>query len=109
MVTADLPKLESVAQQLAARLRDDDPRLTWAWLARELPEPADWYRLAHVLACAVPVDKTWGELTAWARESDCQIGVSLSPSPGSGPVSTGYPHRRPQVIHRATCEDPDSG
>jgi len=66
-VTADLGKLESVAQQLIGRIHEDDPKLVWAWLARELPEPADWYRLVHVLACAVPTDRTWGELTAWAR------------------------------------------
>lgn len=63
----DLPRLESVAQQLAARIRDDEPWMVHAWLARELPDPADWYRLCFVLACAVPVEPRWSELTAWAK------------------------------------------
>jgi hypothetical protein len=56
-----------VAQQLAARVRDDEPWLVHAWLARELPDPKDWYRLCFVLACAIPDDRTWLKLTDWAR------------------------------------------
>lgn len=84
VVTADLDRLEAVAQQLIGRIHEDDPVLTWAWLARELPEPADWYRLAHVLACAVPTDRTWGELTAWARKAD--LSGFGSPQGTSAPV-----------------------
>ncbi len=68
-MAADVPRLESVAQQLIARIHEDDPVRTWAWLAAELPEPKDWYRLCVVLACAVPTDKTWAELTGWAYGS----------------------------------------
>lgn len=64
---SDLATLESVAQQLIARLRDDDPVRVHAWLAAVLPDWRDWYRLCFVLAAAVPDDRTWGELTAWAR------------------------------------------
>lgn len=63
----DLARLESVAQQLVARLRDDDPVRVAAWLAYELPQPKDWYRLCFVLACAVPDDRAWSDLTNWAR------------------------------------------
>lgn len=65
----DLDRLESVAQQLVARLREEDPHRVHAWLAMELPEPKDWYRLCFVLACAVPdpAEKTWIEMTSWAR------------------------------------------
>jgi len=64
----DLATLESVAQQLIGRVHEEDPKLVWAWLAAELPNPTDWYRMCFVLACAVPDDKTWSELTGWAYE-----------------------------------------
>jgi hypothetical protein len=72
MSDVDVPRLEQVAQQLAARVRDEDPVRVWAWLAAELPAPKDWYRLCFVLACAVPDDQTWSELTDWSRP----VGVS---------------------------------
>lgn len=61
--------LESVAQQLAARLRDDDPEAVARWLHAELPDPADWFRLCFALAAAVPDDRTWRHLIAWTEGS----------------------------------------
>ena len=67
----DVARLESVAQQLAARLRDDDPESVARWLVSELPDPADWFRLNFALAAAYPIDRTWRQATAWVggRES----------------------------------------
>ncbi len=64
--------LEQVAAQLAVRVRDDDPNANARWLASQLPDPADWWRLAFVLAAAIPDDRTWRQLTAWARPEDEQ-------------------------------------
>jgi hypothetical protein len=61
-----VPKLVSVAQQLAARVRDDDPATNARWLTHELPDPNDWFRLCFALAAAVPDDKSWQDLTLWA-------------------------------------------
>ncbi|WP_213452868.1 hypothetical protein [Rhizomonospora bruguierae] len=60
-------ELERVAQQLAGRVRDDDPDANARWLAAQLPDAADWWRLLFVLAAAVPTDRSWRQLTAWAR------------------------------------------
>lgn len=63
MIDAD--QLEQIAQQLAGRVRDDDPEANARWLTNILPDPADWFRLAFALAAAVPDDKPWTELVAW--------------------------------------------
>lgn len=57
-------RLAVIAAGLTARIRDDDPAATHRWL-REQMAGEDWCALAVVLACAVPVDRTWRELTAW--------------------------------------------
>lgn len=57
--------LAQIATALIVRIRDDEPGANAAWLAGLLPEPADWFRLAFVLAAAVPDDRTWRQLTAW--------------------------------------------
>ena len=59
--------LAAIAVQLVARVRDDDPEANGRWLATVLPDPADWFRLAFVLAAAVPDGVAWSHLTAWAR------------------------------------------
>lgn len=59
-------ELASIAAQLAARVRDDDPEAVHRWLAKVV-DPADWMALAIVLAAAVPNDRTWRQLTAWTR------------------------------------------
>jgi hypothetical protein len=63
ITTEDLAR---IAVQLAVRVRDDDPEANGRWLAAQLPDPADWFRLAFVLAAAVPDDRSWRQLTAWA-------------------------------------------
>lgn len=58
--------LARIAIELAGRVRDVDPEANGRWLAAVLPEPADWFRLAFVLAAAIPDDRSWTHLTAWA-------------------------------------------
>ena len=60
-------ELESIAQQLVARLRDDDPEAVNRWLCSQLSNPNDWFRLCFVLAAAVPIDESWRSLTAWTE------------------------------------------
>lgn len=60
-------RLAEIAVQLVARVRDDDPEAVGRWLAHQLPDPADWWNLAFVLAAAVPMDRPFSHLTAWAR------------------------------------------
>jgi hypothetical protein len=62
----DVKHLESVAQQLACRVRDDDPVANQRWLHAMLPDPADREALLYVLAAAVPINRSWAALTAWA-------------------------------------------
>jgi hypothetical protein len=57
--------LARIAVQLAVRVRDEDPEANGRWLAGELPDPADWFRLAFVLGAAIPDDRSWKQLTAW--------------------------------------------
>lgn len=64
-MTAD--QLAEIAAQLVARVRDDDPEANARWLGAVLPSSEDWFRLAFVLAAAVPDDVQWSHLTAWAR------------------------------------------
>jgi Homeodomain-like domain len=68
MTAVDVDRLASVAVQLAARVRDENPEDVGLWLAGQVPDPADWFRLAFVQAAAVPVDVPWSELTSWARD-----------------------------------------
>lgn len=76
----DVARLESIAQQLAARIRDDDPEANGRWLAAELPDPGDWFRLCFALAQAVPDDRTWRQLTAWTRAPEPTPTTRLSQS-----------------------------
>jgi hypothetical protein len=59
-------QLAEVAAQLAVRVRDDDPQANARWLNATLPNPDDRYALCFVLAAAVPDDRPWKALTAWA-------------------------------------------
>lgn len=63
MMTDD--ELAEVAQELICRVRDDDPDTNLGWFVDRMPDPNDWMRLAFVLACAMPLDRTWRQLTAW--------------------------------------------
>lgn len=64
----DVDKLASIAQQLAGRVRDDDPIANQRWL-HLLTTPEEREALLYLLAAAVPVDVPWTQLTAWARIS----------------------------------------
>lgn len=61
-------RLAEVAVELAVRIRDDDPQANARWLRTRLPNADDWFRLAFVLAAAVPDDRPWTDLTGWAAE-----------------------------------------
>ena len=63
----DVEKLESIAQQLAGRVREDEPHANARWLHSQLPDPADREALLYVLAAAVPVDVEWSVLTRWVQ------------------------------------------
>lgn len=65
----DVRYLESIAQQLVARVRDDDPEANQRWL-HNVTTPADREALLYVLAAAVPETPTWQALTAWTRTSE---------------------------------------
>jgi hypothetical protein len=64
-MSADPDRLAEIAVELAVRIRDDDPEANGRWLRAQLPDSADWFRLAFVLAAAVPDDRPWLALTAW--------------------------------------------
>jgi hypothetical protein len=75
-VVTTVEHLESVAQQLAARLREDEPEANLRWLRNELGlDPtvpvSDVERLCFALAAAYPIEQTWRQATAWVggRES----------------------------------------
>lgn len=57
-------RLERLAQDLIVRVRDDDPEANAQWLASVSEE--DRWALLFVLAAAVPDDRSWPELVAWA-------------------------------------------
>ncbi len=62
----DVDRLESVAAQLAARVREDDPEANRRWLhANTTPEERE--ALHYVQAAATPVDVPWSHLIAWTR------------------------------------------
>lgn len=63
----DADRLAEVAAQLAARLREFSAEDNARWLAFTLPNPNDWFRLNFALAAAVPIDRTWLQLTSWTR------------------------------------------
>lgn len=60
-------QLAAIAVELTVRVRDHGPADNGRWLTHRLPNPGDWFRLAFVLAAAIPDDQPWTDLTAWAR------------------------------------------
>lgn len=60
----DLARLESIAQQLVARVRDTDPHDNRRWLANTTTAE-EREALLYVLAAAVPDTQRWSDLTAW--------------------------------------------
>jgi hypothetical protein len=83
---ATVDYLASVALELTYRVREDDPEANGRWLAARLPDPADWFRLAFVAAAAIPQDRSWHDLTAWAR--------NLADTPGPPPAPRPAVERR---------------
>ena len=72
MDDAHLHRLESVAQQLVARIRDEDPERILVWLRDQLDiDPrlpvSDLERLVFVMAAAIPTDLPWSRLIAWTE------------------------------------------
>ena len=67
MDEATVDRLASIAQQLAGRVRDDDPVANARWLAA-VTTAEEREALLFVLAAAVPVNQSWARLTAWASE-----------------------------------------
>ena len=57
--------LAAVAVELVGRVRDDDPVDVHRWLLNAMRDSGDWVGLAVVLACAVPDDRKWSQLTEW--------------------------------------------
>ena len=70
---ADADRLAEVAAQLAGRMREFSAEDNARWLAFTLPDPSDWFRLAFVLAAAVPTDRTWLQLTSWTRPDSPEL------------------------------------
>lgn len=60
----DVSHLESIAQQLIARVRDDDPASNQRWL-HAVTTTEQREALLYVLAAAVPDTERWSDLTAW--------------------------------------------
>lgn len=65
----DTDRLQEIAQQLAARVRDDDPTANQRWL-HNVTTPQEREALLYVLAMAVPIDRPWSELVAWTGEPE---------------------------------------
>jgi hypothetical protein len=63
----DVDQLAAIAAELAIRVRDDTPADNGRWLSEQLPDPDDRWALCFVLAAAIPDDRPWAALTAWAR------------------------------------------
>ncbi|TDC33122.1 hypothetical protein [Micromonospora sp. KC213] len=61
-------RLAEVGAELVVRVRDEGPQDNRTWLHTALPEQADREALLYVLAAAVPDDRPWVDLTAWAGE-----------------------------------------
>lgn len=67
-------ELAQIANELIVRVRDEPAVANGRWLEAMLPDPADWFHLSFMLACAVPDDVPWRHLTAWTA-----IGPSAAP------------------------------
>ncbi|GIE46187.1 hypothetical protein [Actinoplanes lobatus] len=105
MTTPDY--LAAVALELSHRVREDDPEANGRWLAKRLPEPGDWFRLAFVLAAALPQDRPWRELTGWAADLTEWTGPRPEPpdeSPALQPCGTRAAYRRHRRRGEDTCQ-----
>lgn len=60
-------RLASIAAQFVARVHDDDPNATDAWLAKATTAKDRWM-LLYAVSAMVPTDRTVDELLAWLTE-----------------------------------------
>jgi hypothetical protein len=102
VTVTDPDRLAEIATTLAVLVRDDTPEANGAWLAAQLPDPADWWALIFVLAAAVPDDRPWTALTAWARHRD-----ALAPTKPEETVDEGEVLRPARASQPARRKTPD--
>lgn len=93
-------QLAAIAVELACRIRDYDPADNAQWLTRRLPNPGDWFRLAFVLAAAIPDNQTWTELTAWTRPAPARPARKLTVVPEPRPARVVQPHGTIAAVSR---------
>lgn len=60
-------RLKTVAGELVTRMHRDDADTIAEWMGTQLPDPADWFRLCFVLACAVPTNRPFGHQLQWVE------------------------------------------
>lgn len=75
-------QLAQVAAGLACRVRDESAEANAKWLADQLPEPGDWWELCFALAAAVPLDRSWLQLTSWTVKPIAPVTPVAKPGPG---------------------------
>lgn len=93
----DVDRLASIAQQLVARVRDDDPEANARWL-NSVATAADKDALNYVLAAAVPDDRTWSELVAWTGAASRRVVRNLRPHGSAAAL------RRHQYYGERACQ-----
>lgn len=71
-------RLAEVAAQLVGRVRDDEPEANHRWLRSQV-QPDQYEALIVILAAAVPIDRTWSQLTSWTWLKDFSDGRPDTP------------------------------
>ena len=106
MTTATADHLAAVAVELSYRVREDDPEANGAWLARQLPDPADWFRLAFVAAAAIPQDRSWRDLVGWTEQplERRHDRTDRGERTGLQPCGTRAAYRRHLVYRETPCQ-----
>lgn len=112
MTQPDPDRLADIAVGLVTRVRDEGPAENARWLALQLPNPQDWFRLAFVLAAAIPDDQAWLHLTSWAHHlEEDTIAPVLTPNfdaigpDGRRPCGTVAAARRHRYHGEPPCQD----
>jgi hypothetical protein len=100
----DAETLAEVAQDLVIRVRDDTPEANASWLTSTLTDPADWFRLCFVLAAAVPDDKPWRHLTAWALTTPVDLPAQSKPRRVLHPCGTWPAAKRHRYYKEPLCD-----
>ncbi|GGK31915.1 hypothetical protein GCM10010124_25870 [Pilimelia terevasa] len=86
---AGVDRLARIAAQLVARVREDGPAENAIWLEHAVPSAEDRYALLFVLAAAVPTDRPWRELTAWATRDAAALADEVAVERFSPPIGGG--------------------